>query len=236
MALSPSQVAEFRQAAADLDAVTVQSMLALVAAGSGWQMVNELMAETPAVVNELLGVSALLGVTAYDLSRSQANARGRFSAIPAPELPSDRVQGMVRWALGPLFRNDALATPLADGEVSDLVARNLSAGAQRLVRAGERDTVLGNAGIDPAQPRYARLAQPGACDFCTMLAGRGAVYVTKQSAGIVGFAADGRVRERGQRRGPQKVGSAFHDHCKCMPVALFPGESIPTADEVGLAA
>jgi hypothetical protein len=239
--LTSQQLAEYEQAAQDLDAVAIAAVIDLMDGMSltQWQaFIDELMDSMPALVDELSDVSALLGVSAYDLSRSQSDARGRFDAAPAPVLPRARVQAMTRWALEPLFANAPSVTdaPLPDRLIVERVTDRLTSGTPRLVRTGERDTVWGNAGIDPVRPRYARLARPGACDFCKMLAGRGATYVSKESASVVGFDSEGRgPRTRKQRRGSQKVGSSFHDHCKCQPVALFPGDVVPARGEVELA-
>lgn len=237
--LTLAQRSEFRKAAADLDAVTVEAVLNLLAGMDVTRsdFVADLLDGLPAVVGELFDVSALLGVTAYDLSRSQSGVKAGFSAFPAPTLPLDRVQGMARWALTPVFENATVETPLTPRELTVKVRQNLTAGTPRLVRHGERDTVWGNAGVDPARPRYARLARPAACDFCHRLSSRGAVYVTKEAASVVGFDKAGRgPRQRQQRRGPQKVGASFHDHCHCQPVALFPGDDMPGTNDLDLAA
>lgn len=66
-----------------------------------------------------------------------------------------------------------------------------SGSASRLVLDAGRDTVLQTARADRRRPRFARVTGPGACTFCSMLAGRGAVYASD----TVRFHA--------------------HDHCSC---------------------
>lgn len=46
-----------------------------------------------------------------------------------------------------------------------------------------RDGSLATGQADPRFGRFRRIAEPGACDFCRMLATRGAVYLTEESAG-----------------------------------------------------
>lgn len=46
-----------------------------------------------------------------------------------------------------------------------------------------RDGSLATGQADPRFGRFRRIAEPGACDFCRMLATRGAVYLTEETAG-----------------------------------------------------
>lgn len=67
----------------------------------------------------------------------------------------------------------------------------------RLILAGGRDTVRDSLSADRKGRGWRRITGPKACDFCVMLAGRGAVY----SAESVDFAA--------------------HDHCACTAAAVY---------------
>lgn len=61
-----------------------------------------------------------------------------------------------------------------------------------------RDTVLDMAqGNDARILGWARVAEPGACNFCRMLATRGAVYTSRATASVTAG------------------GSRYHYHCKC---------------------
>lgn len=65
-----------------------------------------------------------------------------------------------------------------------------------MIRQGARDRTQTLVRRDPAKPRYARVPRGAVtCAFCAMLAGRGFVYWTAQSAGL---------------------GSTYHRHCDCM--------------------
>lgn len=109
--------------------------------------------------------SAALAVDFYDESRSKARAKGRFAAEP---VILDRVVAIRRglaWAVEPLSTENEQA---AIDRLTDIMR-------SEVVRP-YRDTVIGNRLRDKESVGYKRIASGGACGFCRMLAGRGAVY------------------------------------------------------------
>lgn len=78
-------------------------------------------------------------------------------ALPNPAA----VEGSIRWAVGPLF-----------GEGTGTVADNLSGMVERFVLDAGRQGVADERG----RATYQRIPSPGCCDWCAMLASRGAVY------------------------------------------------------------
>lgn len=107
---------------------------------------------------------------------------------------------------------------------------------QRGVWDMARDTTMFNVGLEQGAG-WARHASANACEFCRMLATRGAVYGSKDSASRVGgrgndvstnFRADGSRKRGGQARGvrargTQRLGDKYHDHCHCVAVEVRPG-------------
>jgi hypothetical protein len=88
-----------------------------------------------------------------------------------------------------------------DADTSSGMARDALRGAgARIVMNGGRDTVTKATASDHLARGWERVIEPGACGFCAMLAGRGAVY--KEST--VDFRA--------------------HDHCHCTARAVFIGQ------------
>ena len=69
-----------------------------------------------------------------------------------------------------------------------------------MVSEGARDTVAESVDQDPAKPLFARHASANACAFCRLVATRGAVYRSAQSAGD---------------------GHKYHDHCHCVVVPVW---------------
>lgn len=132
--------------------------------------------------------AATLGADWYDEMRESAGVRGRFRAIPAePEL--DRTDALARWGVGPLFA----------AEPDFAAAKALVAGGfQRLVADADRHTVLLSASQDPRSGRWQRETTGKSCEFCMMLAGRGAVYRTAETAEF-----------------------KSHDHCDCLATPQF---------------
>lgn len=110
--------------------------------------------------------AATLAADWFDDMREQAEAPGRFRAIPATLPDRSRTDALARWGIGPLFRPD----PDPDS------ARTLvSGGLQRIVADASRETVALSSVADPAADGWQR-AGSGECTFCSMLIGRGAVY------------------------------------------------------------
>ncbi|OZE92461.1 hypothetical protein CH298_02695 [Rhodococcoides fascians] len=152
--------------------------------------------------------------------------RSRFIAKPAEVSAVDAVAASTRWALSPLFTPGNDTSPLS----------LLSGMAKRRVFNASRQTVLDNASRE-GNVQYARYASKTACEFCRLLATRGAVYGSKEAATRVAgrgkevasnFRPDGRKKRGGQAkgvriRGNQKSGDRFHDNCKCIAVAVRPG-------------
>lgn len=89
--------------------------------------------------------------------------------------------------------------------------RAIEAASSRLALKGGRQTIVDAVHNDPMAIGWERLISPGACGFCAMLAGRGAVY---RSHGSADFPA--------------------HDHCHCTAQPMFEGQA-PSNDSKQLA-
>lgn len=151
-------------------------------------------------------------------SAATATLASRFLVAEALEngvpglVPSVAVADPVRIAeslriTGPV----AFKTNMARTGNPDLARRamtsRLAGSATRLTLAGSRETIADTAEASPAIARYRRVAQSGACDFCEMLAGRGAVYTAESAGRVVGRA--------GRPRGNRRIGQSYHDQCRC---------------------
>lgn len=181
-------------------------------------------------------MAAGAGADWYEEMRAEANVRGQFTVAPVVSVNHDQIVGNVGYALGPLLGatvDDAAALSRLDGAL------------QRLVLDAERETVLAAVEGDPARPRWYRYASATACAFCAMLSSRGASYRNEASAstvvgrdnyGTVAFRS-GDIRYGGQntkgkrkgqdrRRGTQGYGEKYHDHCRCIPTPLWPGQQM----------
>ena len=114
----------------------------------------------------------------------------RVIPLPAPPLEPARVRTSL-FATGFAGTDRALRA----GFSIDAAKANgfvlVSGSASRLALEGGRKTIVGTIGVDGVVSGYRRVTSAKACDFCSMLAGRGPVY--KEST--ADFAA--------------------HDHCSC---------------------
>lgn len=185
----------------------------------------------------------------YLADRSAQGVRGRYTPTPGAGVPErQRLTSLARWAAAPLFPKEAAAVALLqpvfdaalDSDPMTQVRNRLIGGVTGLLGSTQRDGTGQLALGDPEQgTRYQRLAMPGACAFCAMLASRGGVYRSAESATgvvgrgmpmthtIIGVTEHGHeIRKRGGQakgikpRGTREIGDSYHDHCKCIGVAL----------------
>lgn len=151
------------------------------------EAVRDMLLEVvPALVREYGDLAAVVAAEWYEQTRA-AQVSGRYTAQVGGLADEAAVQGSVRYAAGHLFDDEP-----------DRTLAILNGALQRYVYHSVRDTVARNVARDPARPRFARVPQGAVtCAFCTMLASRGFVYLTRESAGA--------TRE-------------WHDDCDCQVV------------------
>lgn len=187
---SLSDVAAYRAAQRDVSTLAQRDLVDL------WRSVNtddaeqaaEALVETlPALVTGYFVVSATVSADFYDLTRAQAGVRRRFDAVIPDPPDASRAQALARWGVAPLFSADP-----APG----VALSKIAGGLQRVVADGGRQTVVQSAAADPAKVGWARVTS-GGCEFCEMLAGRGAVY------------------------GSTTADFLSHDACRCDAVPVF---------------
>jgi hypothetical protein len=184
-------------------------------------------------------LSAVEAADFYDEARASSRPRGgRFRATAASPAETSQVDAMTRWAVTPVWAE----TPRAQAALS-----RLAGGTQRLVRQPARETIHRAVTRDPADARYVRKPQPGACDFCLMLASRAYGDTTYTSAAAAETVVGREVRERSRmrdgvfvrgrivgRRGPRgrrHVGDAFHDRCGCEAVPVWSDDDVPEINQ-----
>lgn len=138
----------------------------------------------PAIITEYGQVGAALAAEWYDEQREKAGVPGRFTASPV-EATDRGAHSLIGWALSEATSDTALRALILGG-------------VQRRIADHVRGTVAGSSVADSQAQGWQRLGV-GACKFCRMLIGRGAVY----SKATVDFAA--------------------HDNCLCQAVPVFKG-------------
>jgi hypothetical protein len=160
-----------------------------------------LIAAVAALVNRYGQASAGVAADYYDAARAAAGIPGRFTVQLAPAPGHDEVDANVRWATRDLWgpQPDLPAAP----SVSVRAADNLALSAGRL-------TVEDAVKADRKARGWARVPEPGACSFCVMLATRGAVYKSAETAGVAGG-----------RQASRLASEPYHDHCRCHIEPVF---------------
>lgn len=184
-----STPAELRRAQADLARLAANDMAAM------WRQVsNAVEARTalrdilPDLIRTYGQAAASLAADWYDEARTVAGVGGAFTALPA-DLGDAGADALALWAS-------------EHGTDVESIRALTEGGMQRRINNYSRETVMGSALADPAADGWQRVGV-GACPFCAMLIGRGAVY----SESTADFAS--------------------HDFCNCAAVPAFKGEPRP---------
>lgn len=161
-----------------------------------------------AVVTQLSAASGTIAAQGYLEDRSAAGIKGAMRVPPGPVPAAEQVATVLDWAT-----RDLWSRTLTPQTVSTVQA-TVEGAAQKLVTDTGRDTVIGAVKADRKARGYARVARPNCCAFCRMLASRGPVYKTAETAGeveastVYGGDAHGAVNR-------------YHDHCHCQVVPVF---------------
>lgn len=170
-----------------------------------------------------------VGAEFYLNDRENVGITTRPPPAPDVSLDADRVNALAGYALAPL-----------QGDSPDLrgALSRLAGSSQRLLYDVERETVMQMGAEDDHAVRYQRMAQPGCCAFCAMLASRGAVYSEDSVMRVVGRGVpmgrdaagnriDGKKRGRTGKgivaRGNRPIGETYHDSCRCVGIAVHEG-------------
>lgn len=185
----PGSPAELRQSQAELTSLAAADLTTV------WTQIGSfddarvvLDGALPALINEYGSASAATAAEWYAQARDQARISGLFTPMPARLLEQGTAE-LVKWAVDTGFNLDNVKT-LVEG------------GMSRRIQDWGRQTIVSSSLQDPAADGWQRVGA-GACDFCAMLIGRGAVY----SEATADFSA--------------------HDACHCQAVPAFGGKPRP---------
>ncbi|ALG28074.1 hypothetical protein AOZ07_03040 [Glutamicibacter halophytocola] len=136
-------------------------------------------------------LSGTVAAEFYDLLREQSSATADYRATLAPNVPDEQARNAYEYS-AQQFESDNPAKVVA----------SLNGRLQRFVEYTARETVHVNASKDTARTFWARVPAGGkTCAWCHMLASRGWVYATEQTAG--------------------GVGNEFHNDDRCMIIPSF---------------
>ncbi len=151
--------------------------------------------------------------------RQHADAEGRL-VVPEPVL---WVPGRVVTSLrisGPVAAKQHIEAYGSTDGVRQAVVARMSGAAQRQALAGGRGTIAQTVRQSAQIAGWRRVTDADPCAWCAMLASRGAVYLSRESAaGVVG--------RRGGSRGSQQIGQSYHDHDECTVEPVYEDEDEP---------
>jgi len=151
--------------------------------------------------------SAAISARYYEMFRA-AEAPGRQIARTVA-LAAARDEEQIRAALGATTRGTVYKA-LAAGQKYETVMSNafvnVSGTVSRDVLAGGRETIFAEQQRDPRAMGVARITGSAPCAFCAMLASRGAIYLSAESAGQI----------EGQEMD-------WHLHCDCSIEVAYEG-------------
>lgn len=160
-----------------------------------------LLAELLALLRGGRSVSEQLAMEFYRYLRDLEDATGDPPNRPDIPFPTNSAVGSMIYT-GPRMAKAMLRR----GDDKDLAARvgvMVGRSAMRHTLNGGRETMRRAVTEDPAAWGWARMTDADPCDFCEMLAGRGAVYKSARTAG--------------------DELNRYHDGCACSVIAVFKG-------------
>jgi hypothetical protein len=148
----------------------------------------------PVIIGNHANTSAQITAAWYDAQ----DPGSKFTATPYPEIAPEQIAKSIDWAL------------YAPGEQPPI--ERMTGDSQRIVRNSGRRTMTRNAAAEGM--RWARLAEPGACSYCRVLAMRGSGRADQKYL----YYSDKSAMFR------KSDGESYHTHCKCEAVAVRGGK------------
>jgi hypothetical protein len=147
--------------------------------------------------------SARASAAYYAAARADAGFTDSFDVQQVVGMPLEQLLASLQ-VTGPVVVKSAIARGEAPVRaMASAQAATLGAAKRHTLNAG-RDTQFATAATDHRARRWARVTDGDPCAFCAMLASRGAVYLTTETAG---------------------KGQHWHDRCGCQPVMVFEGQT-----------
>lgn len=158
----------------------VRGQLAVVTSAAGAEIASEVatqpasqqvavaLALAPLVVPSYYDAAGSLAVAWYDELRDESAPTAPF----APEIIGDPATDWIEREVAKFQRQIEDEIEADAQRVLDETLRLI----EKEIARGFRDTITGNTRIDTEAIGWSRVARPGACKLCRMLAARGAVY------------------------------------------------------------
>lgn len=171
MATSPEAV---RAQLATITTAAVADLLSEIQRVAPDEQVRTLLSALPLVVPTYYDAAGLLAVSWYGELRDAANPTSTYIPSVIGDPATDWIEREVA-----KFQTDLEAD--LERETQRLIDEAAKLADKEIAR-GFRDSVLGNTRMDEDAIGWSRVVRAGACKFCVMLAGKGAVYRSESTA------------------------------------------------------
>jgi hypothetical protein len=133
-------------------------------------------AQAASLAQEFSQAAIALAADYYGDAREFARVTGSYQPPVIAPWSAESLQAYLDTALKTFEQQFQTDQTSFDAQVDQLVAQMaLDAGSREIFEAIDND---------PKPARFARVTRPGACAFCLMLAARGAVYRSEETAGF----------------------------------------------------
>ena len=175
----------FLAAASIRDVLAVWSQLNLRDVRSSWPPLRTALAS---LIRDRFGQSALMGQVYYGQARQAAGVLSVPPVINLPPPPEPLIQATLD-STGPYSLLGRIKTGQQVPQASENTGVQMSGAAQRLISNGARQAVLQSVDADAKAVGWMRVTSGNPCAFCAMLASRGAVYRSEDSAGFEAHSA-----------------------------------------------
>ena len=187
-------------------------VLALAQQFGRQQLGGYLRSVVPGLVDRYGKINAVAAMRYYEEQRLLALTGSTLSdkARGAERIAAAKLKSQIFLATMPKFDAPAIAEPIIGWGMSqfaddgfDAMKQAVTSSMTRAVGGYNRDTILYNAGLDEAVYKVQRVAEPGACEFCRLVA-----FESYRGSDVrtADYAID------------------FHDHCNCSIETLYLGD------------
>ncbi|TYK45161.1 Hint domain-containing protein [Actinomadura decatromicini] len=172
----------------------------LVRLGSFGSTVPAWLRAADAAITKHADMAGSLAADYFESERELARVPGTFH-IDVPDVPETKIDTSLRWATKDLWIPQRDSPPPIERRLADAETKVIGA-AQKAVADTARDTIHQGVLKDRRAIAWARITDSDPCYFCALMALRGAVFKSRQTAGR-------RANRNFEGEGQYK----FHDHC-----------------------
>lgn len=167
----------------------------------------DLVTATTTLVRAYQPISSSAAASYFTAFRAAEEVDGQTVPVLAAA-PADAMIASSLYATGETAARHAIAAGRAPEDAAQVAFVRTSGAVTRHILNGGRETILESVQRDKQALGWARITDGDPCAFCLMLASRGAVYKTEQTADF-----------------------QAHDHCGCTAEPFYKGSEPPRADE-----